>query len=118
MEWKVPSHGMPSTTWPTISADARFHLARRLVGEGDGENLARPGAAEAENVGDAHGEHARLAGAGAGQHQYRAVERLDREPLLRIEPGEIRRRSRRRPRPRGNAAGRRFRRVGRLDAAL
>ena len=77
-------------------ADAMLHLARRLVGEGDGEDFARAGAAEAENMGDAHGEHASLAGAGAGQHQHRAVERLDREPLLRIEPGEIRRARRRR----------------------
>ena len=70
-------------------ADAVLHLARRLVGEGHRQNFARPGAAGGENVGDAHGQHARLAGAGAGQHQHRPVERLDREPLLRIEPGEI-----------------------------
>ena len=40
IEWKVPSHGMPSTAWPTIVADALLHLARRLVGEGDGQDLA------------------------------------------------------------------------------
>ena len=89
IEWKVPSHGMPSTTLADDLADAVLHLARRLVGEGDGEDLAGPGAAEAEDVGDAHGQHAGLAGAGAGQHQHRAVERLDRLALLRIEPGEI-----------------------------
>ena len=87
-------------------ADAMLHLARRLVGEGHGENFARAGAAEAENMGDAHGEHAGLAGAGAGQHQHRAVERLDREPLLRIEPGEIRRARPAGARARGDAAGR------------
>ena len=88
-------------------ADALLHLARRLVGEGHGQNLARPRAAGGEDVGDARGEHARLAGAGAGQHQHRAVERLDREPLFGVEPGEITRHARRPgPRARGNAAGR------------
>ena len=119
MEWKVPSHGMPSTTLADDLADAVLHLARRLVGEGDGEDLAGPGAAEAEDVGDAHGEHAGLAGAGAGQHQHRAVERLDRLALLRIEPGEIGRAAARRGAgARGDAAGRGLRRFGRLDAAL
>jgi hypothetical protein len=33
-------------------------------------------------MGDARGQHAGLAGAGAGQHQHRAVERLDRLALL------------------------------------
>ena len=73
MEWNVPSHGMPSTTPPTMLADSGLHLARRLVGEGDGQNLAGPGAAGRQNMGDAHGEHAGLAGTGAGQHQHRAV---------------------------------------------
>ena len=94
--------------------DAVLHLARRLVGEGDGEDLARPGAAGGEDVGDAHGEHARLAGAGAGEHQHRPVQALDREPLLRIEAGEIARPRRRRSRPRGNAARRRRRCCGRI----
>ena len=40
-------------------------------------------------MGDAGGEHARLAGAGAGQHQQRAVERLDRLALLGVERVEI-----------------------------
>ena len=99
-------------------ADAVFHLARRLVGEGDGQNLAGPGAAGGENVGDAHGEHAGLAGAGAGQHQHRAVQRLDREPLFRIEAGEVRRRRRGGTRTRGYASRRRGRRVRRIDVAL
>ncbi len=96
-------------------ADAVLHLARRLVGESDGEDLARPGAAGGENVGDAHGEDAGLAGAGAGQHQDRAVERLDRLPLLRIEPGEIGRAGIHAGlRARGNAAAHRRRRVCRV----
>ena len=92
-------------------ADAVLHLPRRLVGEGHGEDFARAGAAEAENMGDAHGEHAGLAGAGAGQHQHRAVERLDREPLLRIEPRQIGRARSAGARARGNAAGRGGRRL-------
>ena len=96
-------------------ADAVLHLARRLVGEGDGEDLARPGAAGGEDMADAHGEHAGLAGAGAGQHQNRAVERLDRLALLGIEAGEIRRAGGtyacgRLLRARGNAAAGRLRR--------
>ena len=116
MEWKVPSHGMPSTTWPTISLTRGFHLARRLVGEGDREDFARPGAPGGENVGDAHGEHAGLAGAGAGQHQHRAVERLDGKPLLRVQAGEIGRRAAAGPRARGDAAGHGQRRVARIEA--
>ena len=107
MEGAEPRHALDHAADDV--ADAVLHLARRLVGEGDGENLAGPGAAEAENVGDAHGEHAGLAGAGAGQHQHRAVERLDRQPLFGIEPGEVRRRRRRGARARGNAAGERAR---------
>ena len=87
MEGAEPRHALDHLA--DDLADAVLHLARRLVGEGDGEDLAGPGAAEAEDVGDAHGEHAGLAGAGAGQHQHRAVERLHRLALLRIEPGEI-----------------------------
>ena len=93
MEGAEPRHALDHVADDV--ADAVLHLARRLVGEGDGEDFARPGAADGEDVGDAHGEHAGLAGAGAGQHQHRAVERLDRQPLLGIEPGEIRRRRRR-----------------------
>ncbi len=95
------------------AADPFLHLARRLVGEGDGEDVRRPRAAEAQDVGDAGGEHARLAGAGAGKHQHRPVEALDREALLGIEPGQIGRIGAR-TRPRGNAPWRGRRR--RIDA--
>ena len=119
MEWKVPSHGMPSTTWPTISPTRPFISRAALLVKVTARislGRARP---VAKDVGDAHGEHARLAGAGAGQHQHRAVERLDRQPLLGIEPGEIgRAAARRRARPRRNAAGGRGGRFGRLEIAL
>ena len=106
MEGAEPRHALDHLA--DDLADAVLHLARRLVGEGDGEDFAGPGAAEAEDVGDAHGEHAGLAGAGAGQHQHRAVERLHRLALLRIEPGEIGRATARRGAgARGDAARRR-----------
>ena len=40
-------------------------------------------------MGDARGEHTRLAGAGAGKHEKRPVERLDRLALLGVERVEI-----------------------------
>ena len=99
-------------------ADALLHLARRLVGEGDGEDLAGEGAAGGEDVGDARRQHARLAGAGAGQHQHRAVERFDGRALLGIEAVEIGGRRRRRrlralQRARRDGQARRLRRGGR-----
>jgi hypothetical protein len=103
---------MPSTTPPTISS------TRRFVREGNGEDFARPGAADGQNVGDAHGEHAGLAGSGAGEHQHRTVQRLDREPLFRIKPGEIGRRRRGSHRACGDAAGSGTRRCGRFEVAF
>ena len=88
-EWKVPSHGMPSIAPPVIADDALLHLARRLVGEGDGEDLARPGLAGGDQVGEAGGQRGGLAGAGAGQHQHRALGRQHRLALRRVEAGEI-----------------------------
>ena len=90
MERAEPRHALDDL--PDHRADARLHLARGLVGEGDGEDFRRARAAEREDVGDARGQHARLAGAGAGEHQHRAVERLDRLALLRVQAGEIGRR--------------------------
>ena len=91
-------------------ADALLHLARRLVGEGDGEDLGRVGAAGREDMGDAGGQHPRLAGARTRQHQHRAVHGLDGAALLGIEAGEIgalrARRFARRHGARGDAARR------------
>src|SRR6185312_1655030 len=70
------------------------------------EDLARVRAAEVEDVGDAGGQDAGLAGAGAGQHEDRPVERLDRLALLRIEVGQVGQVVRARGhRTRGDAAG-------------
>ena len=54
---------------------------------------------------DARGQHPRLAGACACQHQHRPVQGLDRLALFGVEPGEILR-CNSGARARGNAAGR------------
>ena len=82
--WKVPSHS-PSAGRPRMARHALAHLARRLVGEGDGEHLAGGGAAGQQDMGEAGGQHAGLAGAGAGQHQQRAVQRFHRLALFRVQ---------------------------------
>jgi len=56
------------------------------------------------------GQHAGLAGAGAGQHEKGPVDRLDRLALLGIQPVEIAQR----PRPRAGGDSLRCGRVERL----
>ena len=85
-------------------AEPELHLPRRLVGEGDGENFARAGAPLAQDMRDPAGQDTGLAGAGARQHQDRAIKRFHRFALLGIEPCEIGR-CRGRPRACSNAAG-------------
>ena len=99
---------------PTRSFISRAALLVKVTAK----NLAGPRAAGGEDVRDARGQHARLAGAGAGQHQHRAVECLDRAALLGVEVGEIVARPTRGQRARGNAAGGGRRRRCRLDIAL
>ena len=70
-------------------ADALLHLAGGLVGEGHREDFAAPGLLGREDVGDAGGEDARLAGAGAGEDQHRALGREHGFGLLGVEAGEI-----------------------------
>ena len=70
-------------------AHPRLHLVRGLVGEGDGEDLRRIGAAGRQDVREPRGQHPRLAGAGAGQHQHGAVDRLDRRALRLVQGVDI-----------------------------
>ncbi len=56
-------------------------------------------------MGDAGGEHARLAGARAGQHQHGPLKRLDGGALLGIEHVEIARPPRQRAGLGGETAG-------------
>ena len=69
------------------------HLARRLVGEGDGQHLAGIGAAARQNVREAGGQHAGFSGTGAGQHQHGALHRRDSPRLRLVERCEQRLRS-------------------------
>ena len=98
VEGAEPGHALDHAA--DEAADAGLHLARRLVGEGDGEDLVRAGAAGVQQVGDAGGQRPGLAGAGAGEHQHRAVERLDGGALGGVEVVEVGRR------PRGGGARR------------
>ncbi len=87
VEGAEPAHAFDSAA--DQAADALLHLACRLVGEGDGEDLVRPRPARGEDVGDAGGQHPGLAGAGTGQHQHRAVQCLDGAALLVVDAGEV-----------------------------
>ena len=62
-----------------------LHFLGRLVGEGDGGDIARLKAAVLHQIGDFLRDDARLARAGTGQHQQGAVEIVDCFALLGIE---------------------------------
>ena len=104
MEWKVPSHCMPSTT-PPMRAPMRSFISRAaLLVKVTARISPRPRPAGGEEMGEPGGQHPRLAGAGAGQHQHRAVGRLHGGALLGVQPVEVARRTSG-DGPRGNAAG-------------
>ncbi len=65
--------------------DALRHFGGGFVGEGDGEDGIRRDAALVDEVRDAVGDDARLAGAGAGKDKHRAVDGFDAFTLLRIQ---------------------------------
>ncbi len=87
MEGAEPGHALDHAA--DQRADPVLHLARRLVGEGDGEYLARPGFAGGEDVGKPGGQHPGLAGAGAGQHEQGAVGGFHRRALFRVQALQI-----------------------------
>ena len=70
-------------------ADAFAHLARGLVGEGDRQDLTGEGASGQQDMGEAGGQHACFAGAGAGQHQQRPVNGFHRRALFGVQAGEV-----------------------------
>jgi hypothetical protein len=82
---------------------ALAHLGRRLVGEGDRGNL-RGRVPCFEQSRDLVHDDARLARAGAGEHEAGSAKVMDRLELRRVE----RRRQRRRPPGRPEDAGRRL----------
>ena len=67
--------------------DAAAHLVGRLVGERDGEDRRRRHAL-VDEVGDAVGEHPRLARSGPGDDQQRPAAVDDGVELVGVEPGE------------------------------
>ncbi len=87
MEGAEPGHALDDAA--DQLANAGFHFPRRLVGEGDGEDLVRPCPAGVQKMRDAGGERPSLARARAGKHQYRSVERLDGGALVGVQGVEI-----------------------------
>ena len=84
MPWKVPTVS-PRVPCAISAVAARAHFAGGLVGEGDGKDRPRRGVLDFEQPADAMSQHARLAGAGAGQHQIVAGWRADRFALRRVQ---------------------------------
>ena len=64
--------------------DALFHFTRGFIGKRHGQNLRRIGRASSNNMRDARGQHAGFAGAGAREHEHRAVDDFDRAALLGV----------------------------------
>ena len=65
--------------------DPLAHLPRRLVGEGDREDLSRLSLPGGQQVGDPIREHAGLSGPGAGEHEQGSLAVGDRLALGRIQ---------------------------------
>ena len=91
------AHGHLPAGLPDEPQDALAHLVGGLVGERDRQDLPRPHALDAHQVGDPMGEHARLARPGTGQDEQRPVRGGDRACLLRVETADDARRQRLRP---------------------
>src|SRR5262249_29274845 len=87
MEGAKPRHALDDL--PDHLANAVFHLARGLVGESHGENLAWLRAAKVEDVRNTRRQDACLASSSTRQHQHRAIQRLHGLALLAIEIAEI-----------------------------
>ena len=83
--------------------DPGLHFPGGLVGEGDGQDVVRGGFL-GDQVGDAEGDHARLAGAGAGQDQDRPAQGFHRLALLRVEGTKVQHRARSLVRAAGKAS--------------
>ncbi len=91
VEGAEPRHAL-DIAFADQRSNPKFHFPRGLVGEGDGEDLRRVGEAGGEDMSDAGGQDACLAGAGAGEHQDRPLRRLDGQPLLGVQALQIIRR--------------------------
>ncbi len=87
VECAKPGHALDGTA--DQDANTFLHLARGLVGEGHGKNLRRKCATRGQDMGNAGGQYACLAGAGACQDKNRAVDRFHGFALFEVEAGEI-----------------------------
>ena len=83
-EWNVDTH-MPAAVRAEQRLDARAHFFGGLVREGDGEDFVRLRVAVADEVRDAAGDDARLAGTRARENQQRSVDVKNRFALFGIE---------------------------------
>ncbi len=64
---------------------AVFHLASRLVGEGNGDDIVSGDALPFHQISQAAGKHARLSGSWSSQHQNLPVAGGNRELLLSVQ---------------------------------
>ena len=81
---------MPAGVAAEEARDALAHLAGGLVGERDREDPARVDAVLLDEARDARREHARLAGARAGEHEQRPVDVQHGLALRRVQALEQR----------------------------
>ena len=87
MEWNVETH-IDLARGPISCDHALAHLRCGLVGEGDGEHLTDADVASGEQVGDAPGQHRRLARPRARDDQQRRAFVQHGLTLLLVEPLE------------------------------
>jgi len=87
VEGAEPGHALEALA--DDGSDPFLHLAGGLVGEGHRENLARPGLAREDDMGQPPGEGGGLAGAGAGEDQHRSFCREHGLALRRIQATDI-----------------------------
>ena len=81
--------GVGVAVWDEL-VDPGLHLGRGLVGEGQGEDLRRPGAVGGDEPGDPPGHDLGLAGSRTGHDQERTVAVGHGPELVSVETGEQR----------------------------
>src|SRR5271165_6186049 len=65
------------------------HLARGLVGEGDGEDFMGARPSRRDQMGDTRREDPSLADARAGEHEHRSFQQFDRAQLFGVQAREV-----------------------------
>ena len=87
MEGAEPRHALDRSAG--YLRHALLHLARGLVGEGDRQDLARPGLAGRDQVGESRRERCGLSGPGACEDENRPFGRQDSFALRRVQAPQI-----------------------------